>query len=35
MSEWWQAFWYGVMVAYTPGLVVLAIILWRTVEGSR
>lgn len=35
MSEWWEAFWLGVMVAYTPGLIVLAILLCRAVEGSR
>jgi hypothetical protein len=29
----WQAFFLGVMVAYTPCLIALAILLWRDAEG--
>lgn len=32
MSDWWQAFFLGVMAAYTPSLIVLALILWRAPE---
>lgn len=32
--ETWQAFLLGVMVAYTPGLIVLAITLYRLPDGS-
>jgi len=28
----WQAFFMGIMVAYTPCLLVLAILLWRATE---
>lgn len=28
----WQAFWLGIMVAYTPGLIVLALICGRHME---
>lgn len=30
----WQAFWLGIMVAYTPGFIWLALILWREAEGE-
>jgi hypothetical protein len=33
--ETWQAILLGVMVAWTPSLLVLALILYRTWEGKR
>jgi len=35
MSEWWQAFWLGIFVAYTPGLIVLALLLARATEERK
>lgn len=32
MSEWWAGFWFGVVVAYSPSVLVLALLLWRTME---
>lgn len=35
MSDWWQGFWFGIAVAYTPGMVVLALLLCRAREGNH
>ncbi len=33
--ETWEVFVLGMLVAWTPALVVLALILWRTMERKR
>lgn len=35
MSDWWEAFFWGVMVAYSPALLVLALLLCRAREGTH
>lgn len=35
MEPWWQAFWLGVMVAYSPGMLLLALILMRQMEDKN
>ena len=35
MSEYWQGFWLGLLVANTPGLVVLALLLARATEARE
>ena len=31
----WQAFWFGVMTAYMPGLIWLTLMLWRQMENRN
>ena len=31
----WQAFFMGIFVAYTPALIVLALLLYRATEGNH
>jgi hypothetical protein len=39
LSQWlspeWQYFVAGIMVAYTPAVVALALLLWRTVHNEK